>query len=214
MNKTKELLIQSADNLRAGLAIEKSLKYAKFNIIKLVFEEFKNQMGPYCEKYGLEFERVADYYTYDDELQERFYSSNACPGLNYVVKKAKFKDENLQMWFRIEVESNLFAGFCIYDFNAKSQGNRIGYEVLEIDKSMFKEATNFLDESISEKGMGWWLAWAYPNGKIIESNSYEDVPNFKFMNECAINMADKEYREKYVENALKTFETMLLCKLK
>lgn len=54
----------------------------------------------------------------------------------------------------------------------------------------------------------------YPNGKIKESNSYEDVPNLKFMNECAINIVDKEYREKYVENALNAFETMWLCKLK
>lgn len=215
MDKTKAILIQSADNMRAGLAVEKSMKIAKLDVIKSVFEEFKNQMESYCKKYDLEYEHKADYYTYDSEGQERFYDCySTYPGLNYVVRKAKFKDSNIQMWFRIEVEQNLFAGFSVYDFSAETQENKIGYEVQEITEFMFQEAAKYLDDNIFMKGQGWWLTWVYPNGMTKESNRYDDVPNFRSMNECAVKLSDKKYRKKYVELALNTFETMLLSKLK
>lgn len=72
----------------------------------------KNKEG-IASKYGLEFEKDVFYYSDADKNHQKFYDSysSTYPGLIYVVTKAKFQKSSLQMWFRIEVEDNLYAGF-------------------------------------------------------------------------------------------------------
>lgn len=55
----------------------------------------------------------------------------------------------------------------------------------------------------------WWLTWCYPNGKL-QDDYYADVPNFKDMNQCAINLVNIQNRTEFVENAVKVFEKQLL----
>lgn len=117
------------------------------------------------------------------------------------------------MWFRIEVECNLFAGFAIYDFGAEANGNKIGYEVPEISNKISQETAKFIDSDIFMDCQNWWLTYCYPNGKIEECD-YDDVPNFKGMNSCAVSLVDKDKREEYVKRALLKFEEMLLRHLK
>ena len=61
--------------------------------------------------------------------------------------------------------------------------------------------------------VGWWVSWCCPNGKI-QDVYYDDVPDFKHMNPCAVNLVDKQNRIKFVKSAVKNFEEHILKHLK
>lgn len=49
------------------------------------------------------------------------------------------------MWFRIEIEQNLFAGFSLFDMEAEPQdGYSKGYQVNEITEGLINEACKYL----------------------------------------------------------------------
>lgn len=80
-----EVLYESADFFSAGIQIEKSMKAAKLRLIRLVFDDFKKEMEMTASKYGLELEKDAGYYCYDEKQHEKFYDCySTYPGLNYV----------------------------------------------------------------------------------------------------------------------------------
>ena len=211
MQKTLEILFESPDYFNAGIQIEKSMKDAKLKLIRLVFDDFKKEMDKIAPEYGLELEKDALYFTYDEKRHEKYYDGNnrTCPGLNYVVKNAKFQKSNLQMWFRIEVDDNLFAGFCLFDMEAEPQyANLKGCEVDDIPTELIDEAAKYLNRDIYDPS-AWWFTWCYSNGKHQEDN-YADVPNFREMNQCAINLVDSQKRKDFVKNSVKSFEKHLL----
>lgn len=215
MKKNLEVLYESAEYFSAGIEIEKAMKTAKLNLMRLVFDDFREEMNTVASKYGLELEKDANYYVYDEKCNEEFYegSKTTCPGLNYIVKNAIFREKNLQMWFRIEVYYNLYAGIAIFDTNAKPKdGVSRGYEVDEITEQMIEQITQYLDKDIITPA-NWWVAWCYPNGKW-QDNYYDDVPDFKHMNQCAISLVDQEIRKEFVKNAVKTFEEHILKHLR
>ena len=210
MEKTLEVLYESADFFSAGIQIEKSMKAAKLRLIRLVFDDFKKEMEMTASKYGLELEQDANYYCYDEKQHEKFYDCySTYPGLNYVVKKAKFQKSSLQMWFRIEIEHNLFAGISLFDMEAMPKdGNAKGYQVNEITADIIDEAAQYLNRDIITPA-DWWLAWCYPNGRR-QDDYYDDVPDFKHMNQCAVNLADDQKRAEFVKNAAAVFKERLL----
>lgn len=210
MEKNLEVLYESADFFSAGIQIEKTMKAAKLKLIRLVFDDFKEEMDMAASKYGLELEKDAIYYSYDEKQHEKFYDCySTYPGLNYVVKKATFQKSSLQMWFRIEVEHNLFAGISLFDTEAiPKDGNSKGYQVNDITAEIIDEAAHYLNRDIITPS-NWWLAWCYPNGKR-QDDYYDDVPDFKHMNQCAINLVDNQKRTEFVKNAVMVFEEHLL----
>ena len=193
----------------AGIEIEKSMKKAKVQLIRQVFEEFQQQMQPILEKYGLELEKDSGYYSYQDSQHDKFYDCySTYPGLNYVVKKAKFQKAGLELWFRIEVEHNLFAGFCLFDKEARSKdGFSKGYQVDDITDGLKQEASRYLKKEIILPE-DWWFGWCYPNGKRHCEET--EVPDFKQMNPCAVSLVDETARREYVKRALAVFERELL----
>lgn len=203
------VLYESADYFSAGIQIEKNMKAAKLRLIRLVFDDFKKEMELAASTYGLELEQDALYYSYDEKQQEKFYDCySTYPGLNYVVKKAKFQKSSLQLWFRIEVEHNLFAGFSFFDTEAiPIDGNSKGYQVNDITANLMDEAAQYLNRDIFTPA-DWWLAWCYPNGKRQDDS--HDVPDFKQMNPCAVNLVDNQKRAAFVKNAVMVFEEQLL----
>lgn len=169
-------------------------------------------MDKIAPQYGLEPENKFNYYSYKDtKCLEKFYdnANSTYPGLNYTIKRAKFEKENLQMWFRIEIEENLYAGITLFDTDAEPQyGYTGGYEVNSISGELIDEAAKYLNKDIIMP-TGWWLTWCYPNGKYQE-DYYTDVPDFKGMNHCAINLVHTENRREFVKNAVKVFEEQIL----
>lgn len=212
MEKIMEVLHESPDYFAAGLEIERTMKQAKIKLIRMVFDDFKEAMEPLTKKYGLELETDAKYYSYENPKHDRFYDCySTYPGLNYVVKQAKFQKESLQMWFRIEIEQNLFAGFSLFDMEAKPQdGYSKGYQVNEITEGLINEAAKYLDREIIVPE-NWWFAWNYSNGK--RSYQEQEVPDFKAINDCAVSLVDPETRKEYVKEAVAGFEQSLLAKL-
>ena len=209
MNKNVELLSESVDYFQAGLQIEKVMKYAKVRLIQNVFRDVEKEMRFLTEKYNLMPEKEICYYSYEESENQRFYDCySTYPGLNYVIKNAHFNNTDLQMWFRIEVEHNLFAGFVMYDKKADKDARYEGYQVEKIDDEMIREASKYLSKEIISPD-DWWLAFCYPNGKH-EVGDYEDVPNFKSMNASAIKLVDDAERKLYVKKAVKLFERELL----
>ncbi len=212
MEKIMEVLHESPDYFAAGLEIERTMKQAKIKLIRMVFDDFKEAMEPLTKKYGLELETDAKYYSYENPKHDRFYDCySTYPGLNYVVKQAKFQKESLQMWFRIEIEQNLFVGFSLFDMEAEPQdGYSKGYQVNEITEGLINEAAKYLDREIIVPE-NWWFAWNYSNGK--RSYQEQEVPDFKAINDCAVSLVDPETRKEYVKEAVAGFEQSLLAKL-
>lgn len=210
MEKTLEILYESADFFRAGIQIEKTMKAAKLRLIRLVFDDFREEMETAVPKYGLELEKDAIYYSYDEKYHEKFYDCySTFPGLNYVIKRANFQKSSLQMWFRIEVEHNLFAGISLFDTEAvPKDGNLKGCQVNDITAEIIDEAAKYLNKDIITPA-DWWFAWCYPNGKHQDAY-YDDVPDFKHMNQCAVNLVDNQKRAEFVKNAVMVFEEQLL----
>ena len=63
-----------------------------------------------------------------------------------MVKNAHFNNSDLQMWFRIEVDHNLFAGFVIYDKKAEKDARYEGNQVDEVErKSYGKNAVSLFE---------------------------------------------------------------------
>lgn len=212
MEKTMDVLYESPDYFAAGLEIEQSMKQAKLRLIRLLFDDFKEAMEPLTKKYGLELETDAKYYSYENPKHDRFYDCySTYPGLNYVVKQVKFQKESLQMWFRFEIEQNLFAGFSLFDTEAEPQDGYLkGYQVNDITEKLVNEAAVYLDREIIVPE-NWWFAWNYSNGK--RSYQEREVPDFKAMNECAVSLVDPARRKCYVREAVAGFEQSLLAKL-
>ena len=124
------------------------------------------------------------------------------------MKKAKFQKAGLELWFRIEVECNLFAGFCLFDKEASSKdGFSKGYQVDDITDGLKQEASRYLKKEIILPE-DWWFAWCYPNGKRHCEEA--EVPDFKQMNPCAVSLVDETARREYVKRALAVFERELL----
>lgn len=113
------------------------------------------------------------------------------------------------MWFRIEVEHNLFAGISLFDMeDMPKDGNAQGYQVNEITADIIDEAAQYLNRDIITPA-DWWLTWCYPNGRR-QDDYYDDVSDFKHMNQCAVNLVDTQKRAELVKNAVMVFEQQLL----
>lgn len=116
---------------------------------------------------------------------------------------------HVRILFRVEVDYNLFAGFCLFDIEAEPKdGNLKGYQVDNISVEIIDEAAQYLNRDIIMTD-AWWVTWCYSNGKRQPDN-YIDVPNFKQMNQCAIELVDNQKRKDFVKNTIRIFENHLL----
>ena len=68
MEKNLEILYESPDYFRAGIAIEKSMKSAKITLMNLVFDDLKKEMEKITSKYRLVPEKEFHYFTYITRL--------------------------------------------------------------------------------------------------------------------------------------------------
>lgn len=136
---------------------------------------------------------------------------NFCPGVNYKVtaEGLKFSGPNLEMWFRIEASDDgyLVGGFCLAERTGENCWTPAKVGDVAMKKFKDTSALRFLASR-----SGWWFVWRYSNGK--QTVSYNDVPNFKTMNQCATNLLNKAELEKFVEKTIRIFEDQLLGYLK
>ena len=169
-------------------------------------EEFVTQMKPLEQKYHLEREQNIGWYGYEAQV-DTFYDHayTTYPGINYIVKDAAMI-RTYQLWLRIEVDNRLFAGFCVFDPAASSKEG-LGNQVDEYDSETRACVNRILNVTKADQS-AWWAVWRYlPIGSVKES---PEVPDFKAMNDAAIQLADAEVRKKFVAESVKRIEESLL----
>ena len=137
---------------------------------------------------------------------------NFCPGVNYKVKAEglEFSDSNQEMWFRIEASDDgyLVGGFCLVEKKRENDWMQIKVD----DAAMETVKKQFPAFRVIASRSYWWFVWRYSNGK--QAVSYDDVPNFKTMNQCAMDLHDPVKRKEFAEETLQIFEEQLLQYLK
>ncbi len=211
-----DLLLENEVHFRAGLQIADAMDRAKAALIRKVMEEFRRQMKPVVDTYGLEEEDRFQYYIFEEQATEAFYTVySTYPGLNYRVGKL---DERYELWFRIEVEHRLLAGFCVFDGERESeyeqgaQGDKMIQRTREIEQKLL-DLLNI--QTMDCQINNWWVRWAYlPTGSRQEKGNLERVPDFKQMNEAAIRLSDEKKRSAFVAECVKVIQSSLLCVLK
>ena len=213
-----EKILESSSNLRTAIAIADSLNFAKAELMKRLFQEFENQMEPLLKKYNLEPEMKSKWYHYKDMATEDYYAykrNTTYPGLNYVISSVNLGG-GLSLWLRIEIEYRLLGSLCVFNYAANSDnGYEIGNQCDDISDALWKKLRGIilLPEEKSNDGLS--IIWRFlPTGTDIPRGTNEKVPDFKVMNEAAIELADDDKRKEFVARSIKVIEEKLLSLIK
>lgn len=183
-----------------------------------VLEAFKEAIDrkAIAETYQLEWLEDS-YKSYcSAELKEKKKTNlqrlNFCPGVNYKVKAEglEFSSSNQEMWFRIEASDDgyLVGGFCLVERKRENDWMQVKVD----DTAMETVKRQFPAFRVIASRSNWWFVWRYSNGK--QAVSYDDVPNFKTMNQCAMHLHNPIELKKFMEETLQIFEDQLLQYLK
>lgn len=171
--------------------------------------EFRNQIGQrLAANYGLELLEDSFKSYHEDVWEKKNQSLTFCPGLNYHIKSVEFsgpENNNLQMWFRIEVADDgyLSAGFCLANRGDGKPGAPV--KIFDSAAEAVKKVGGL--RFILSRDY-WWFVWRFSNGK--QDADHDDVPNFKTMNQCAKDLRNLAALNKFMEKILQIFEGQLL----
>lgn len=194
---------------RSMLTIEQSAKKAKAKLISLLFEELECQMKELIQKYHLERETRFRWYEYKEKATEAYYAQNEStyPGLNYVCTNVCLS-EGIQLWLRIEVDNNLFAGICLFDTKSNKE---LGMgEKLDRPSQFIKDELGEYLNLVDAQYENWWVKyWYLPTGHDNAKVDRDRVPNFKDMNEAAVSLSDKETRTQFVSECIDAIDIEL-----
>ncbi|MBD8026329.1 PD-(D/E)XK nuclease family protein [Ureibacillus sp. Re31] len=176
----KTVLTSSPESMKSAFAIEQSLSVIKLDKLKSIFNEIEKRIGKekLQNEYDWEFNNYKRHNTY--------YSSKSYtyPGISYPYKTNI--RPGIDIWFRIELEDYIFAGFVVAN-NGK----------LEDQKLTEKEIKKCLPH-IVPKIDSYWAYWEYlPND--------EDAPNFKYPeeNDLYFKLYDDRYYENFINECIK-----------
>ena len=213
-----EKILESSSNIRHAIAIADSLNFAKAELMKRLFQEFENQMEPLLKKYNLEPEMKSKWYHYKDMATEDYYaykSNTTYPGLNYVISSVNLGG-GLSLWLRIEIEYRLLGSLCVFNYAANSDnGYEIGNQCDDISDALWKKLRGIILLPEEKSNDGWSIIWRFlPTGTDIPRGTNEKVPDFKVMNEAAIELADDDKRKEFVARSIKVIEEKLLSLIK
>ena len=213
-----EKILESSSNLRTAIAIADSLNFAKAELMKRLFQEFENQMEPLLKKYNLEPEMKSKWYHYKDMATEDYYAykrNTTYPGLNYVISSVNLGG-GLSLWLRIEIEYRLLGSLCVFNYAVNSDnGYEIGNQCDDISDALWKKLRGIILKKKKKSNDGWSIIWRFlPTGTDIPRGTNEKVPDFKVMNEAAIELADDDKRKEFVARSIKVIEEKLLSLIK
>lgn len=93
---------------------------------------------------------------------------------------------------------------CLIPKLYKKDENLKGYQVDDITAEIIEEIAQYLNRDII-KPENQQFTWCYPNGKR-QVAYYDDVPDFKNINEYAISLVDNQKPKEYVKKAVEVFE--------
>ena len=163
--------------------------YCKVAMLRKIFhaleERLKKEMG--VDKLSNEYD-----YEYENEKKlNTFYdhSYSAYPGISYQYKN-DVKD-GIDIWFRIEIEWRLYAGFCV-PIHGKA-GKQ------QLTENEIKEQITHLEPKISD----WWAYWEY-----IPVDDSDISPDFKHpdTNNAYYKLFDQVYFDDFINKCVKRIQ--------
>ena len=175
------LISGNSDTFASASAIAENVQEAKKEMLYNLFSSLELKLAIH----GFDYELVEDRYNYrhnNNEAIEKFYNGRKTwPSLTYRCKRI---DDTKEIWFRIEVDHNLYCGFVVAE-----NGDNPGELVLsheEIEKHI-EVPRGFYDDS-------WWFYWEH-----LLNDEEKSTPNFVNTNDIMINLFDREYFGKFVD---------------
>lgn len=207
----EELILKDSRFFKAGLWIEQTMEQAKIKLITTLMKEIKEAMRPLLEPYRLKELGPKSYYSVEKQVGKYYECSDSSyPGINYLVENAILHDGK-EIWLRIEIDWNLFAGFCLFDPRAdEGAGSQVD------DMEPWKEEIAGFFKNMEEvENDDWWILWCYlPSGDQTLGKGDLLCPEFKTFNKSAIKLADKAYRQEMVKQYVDTIQIKLLTQLR
>lgn len=215
--KLADEIAKDSNSLRTSIEIANSVNRAKGSWMVKLFQEFEKQMNPLLGKYNLELETRSGWFSYTDQASEEFYAHNEStyPGLNYVIKPADLGND-LSLWFRIEIDNRLFGSLCVFDYAAKSDtGYEVGNQCDKISEELWMKLREYVVLPEKKEKDGWIILWKYlPTGSDSTHDGINTVPDFKKMNDAAIELADEDKRVAFVSKSIKAIEETIFSMIK
>ena len=207
----EEAILENSSLFEAGLWIEKTMEQVKIKLMTTLMNEIRIEMKPLLQKYGLKELGSKSYYSVENQMGKYYkYNDSSYPGINYLVENAVLNDGK-EVWFRVEIDWHLFAGFCLFDPHAnEGKGNQVN----EMDKWK-KQIMSFFRDMPELENDDWWILWCYLPSGTHEIGSKETLcPEFKSFNRAAIRLADVDHRKEMVRKYVQVIEKELLSRLK
>lgn len=181
-----DMLLSSSDNMKAAISIKDNIDKARIKVMKKLFEMIEEKVKVKVEKLS---DKGYDYAQNNYEKCETFYDKKGStyPGISYMyednITKADNEKENVDIWVRLEIDDNIFVGYCCPE-NGDSNCKHLN-DNMNIVRNLLKIEPN------TEK-KGWW---AYSED-IIEKN-VNASPKFKNHNDAYYQLLNEKYLEEF-----------------
>ncbi|MBQ4650832.1 MAG: PD-(D/E)XK nuclease family protein [Firmicutes bacterium] len=203
-NIKKQILVDS-NSFKAAVNIEKTMIAAKIELTEKVFEEFEIQMDSLIEKKDYMFTKDKSWYYYKDCISD-YYSKekSTWPGITYILDDTKI-NSGKKIIFRFEMDDILYGGFWLCKVNKFSTVVEEVYPLTKNDKNNiqdFLNIENFFDAHT-------FCSINLPESEINEEDYSDDNPDFREMNDAAINLVDEEYRKEFVRKTINVIQEKL-----
>ena len=196
-------LLSDKDKLIAGIEISNTIDDAKTKVMENMFIAFEIEMAELTQGYQLEKLGKDSFVSWQGEIDSYYKKTYVYPGINYHLKDI-VTSTGVDVWLRIEVFYNLFAGFCV-----THNGKQIN--VKDVDKSDLDKISATLSiKPIMDES--WWLAYEYlPGGG---GSASDETPDFKRFNDAAIALSNKEVLNRFCRKSVETIKRNLLEKIR
>ena len=175
------LISSDSDSFAAASAIAENVQEAQKEKLLELFSKIESCLS----MHGFPYEQINDKNSYKHnnyEAVEKFYGGRKTwPSLTYRCKKV---DDTKEIWFRIEVDYNLYCGFVLAENNENILDASQYHELIE---DHIETPHGFEDEN-------WWFYWEY-----LLNDDIDLTPNFVNTNDVMMKLFDREYFELFTE---------------
>lgn len=176
-----DLLSQSKESIKAARDISKNFDATRTQMMRKIFtalaEKIKTESGETREEAML-----TDFAQNNEKSINDYYKRQAStfPSINYFCKKLY---DDVDLYFRIEMEDTLFCGFCTPK-DKKNQNQLVDKQQLE----------NYFGKNTQFEFDGWWI-----QGIDLPNKSAENNANFKIHNDPYFALYDDDAFENFIE---------------
>lgn len=179
-----KMISDNSNDFEAAVAIAENVKQAKIEMMWKLFSTLESKL----QSANFEFELIHNKFDYrynNGEAINNFYRRlKTYPGFSFRFKRL---DDTREIWFRVEVDNNLYCGFAVAE-NGENHGIPMTREEIE-------QNINITDDC---KTGSWWIYWEY-----LLNDERESIPNFVNTNEALIKLFDKDYFDEFTDKCVK-----------